>query len=646
MMQIKELILFSRTGERRTIDFNLNSLNIITGKSDRGKTAIIPIVRYCLGSSECNVPEGVIRDLVGWYGVKLQFENYQMLLMRQAPAINKNSNKRVFLSHGNTVETPETEPSNSNTTIDVAVKEIERRMGFGAYIHTPPVGQTRDPLRPTLKHTMGYCFQRQTEIATNEVLFHGHSDNWVLQAAKDTLPYFLGACLEDQLDKEHQLRREKRELRKLERELGEIQEIQGEGVSRGVSLISECIGSGIFSSETTIPESLDEIVNMLTPISSWETPDNEMPVEDSTRFNKLLSQSDELNLRLRDINDEIKTADVYNNEVRSFANASNVHKERLDAIDLYSESGDISNCCPLCNNSISESIPTIENIRQSISNVSTNISNVTREEPRIGEYISEKKDERDKIVKSIQLTAQEIDGCIKQSKEAKNIRSQQVRQGIVVGKVQLWLDSTTNVDKTSTLQTDIDNLVSSIDSLQDELDEDSLNERTESIQNILNSKVTDMISSHLKPEHYEHPTRIDIRKLTVVADRAERPFPLNNMGGADNWLKYHLAAIFTMQSYFVSNSRPVPQFLILDQPSQVYFSNHTRIDSKSESDQIVDGERACIEEVYRFILNQVNQIGGLQLIVLDHAQFDDIDEFTPLEQWWEEDGLIPNDWIT
>ena len=46
-------------------------MNIITGSSKSGKSALVPIVDYCLGAGTCAVAHGAIRSTVTWYGLRL-----------------------------------------------------------------------------------------------------------------------------------------------------------------------------------------------------------------------------------------------------------------------------------------------------------------------------------------------------------------------------------------------------------------------------------------------------------------------------------------------------------------------------------------------------------------------------------------------
>lgn len=64
--QILDIVLFGPQERRRVLSLHPGAVNIITGASKTGKSAIIEIIDYCLGSSACGVPEGVIRRTVEW----------------------------------------------------------------------------------------------------------------------------------------------------------------------------------------------------------------------------------------------------------------------------------------------------------------------------------------------------------------------------------------------------------------------------------------------------------------------------------------------------------------------------------------------------------------------------------------------------
>ena len=74
-MQISKLILYGVNGQMRIVHFELGRMNIITGDSKTGKSAIGDIIDYCLGSSKCSIPDGVIRETVAWFALIIDFED-------------------------------------------------------------------------------------------------------------------------------------------------------------------------------------------------------------------------------------------------------------------------------------------------------------------------------------------------------------------------------------------------------------------------------------------------------------------------------------------------------------------------------------------------------------------------------------------
>jgi hypothetical protein len=99
-LQIRKIILYSKQGAIRELPFELGRLNIITGASKTGKSAIVDIVDYCTGRGECLVPDGKIRENVAWYAVLFQLGEGQIFVARRNPALGDKTNPDVNLLRG------------------------------------------------------------------------------------------------------------------------------------------------------------------------------------------------------------------------------------------------------------------------------------------------------------------------------------------------------------------------------------------------------------------------------------------------------------------------------------------------------------------------------------------------------------------
>ena len=104
-MQLLGIYIYGRNGKRRDILLRPGNLNIISGASKTGKSALIDIVEYCLGAGECRVPPGTIRDAAVWYGILLQLTEGQLFIARADPG-EKRSSTEIYYELATTVEIP------------------------------------------------------------------------------------------------------------------------------------------------------------------------------------------------------------------------------------------------------------------------------------------------------------------------------------------------------------------------------------------------------------------------------------------------------------------------------------------------------------------------------------------------------------
>src|SRR3954465_5258355 len=115
--QILKLILWSKAGHSpRVAEFPPGMGNVISGASKTGKSAVIPIIDYCLASGKCGIPVGTIRDACSWFGVIIETIEGQVLLARREPGEARQTGDMYFIE-GPTVEVPNQAPE-KNTTAD------------------------------------------------------------------------------------------------------------------------------------------------------------------------------------------------------------------------------------------------------------------------------------------------------------------------------------------------------------------------------------------------------------------------------------------------------------------------------------------------------------------------------------------------
>ena len=74
LISIRSATYTSYDGRRRDLAFHLNGLNVITGRSSTGKSALSEIIEYCNGALDLQHPgrhQSGIR--VSWFAVIYQF---------------------------------------------------------------------------------------------------------------------------------------------------------------------------------------------------------------------------------------------------------------------------------------------------------------------------------------------------------------------------------------------------------------------------------------------------------------------------------------------------------------------------------------------------------------------------------------------
>lgn len=636
-MQIRELVLYGYNGKVRHLPFALGQVNIITGRSKSGKSVVGDIIDYCLGGDSCNIADGVVRDNVAWYGLLLQFEHERVFVARKNPDKGQQTTGVCYIDIGEKIEAPDNCDFSSNTNVSGIEESLTRRIGISENLNTPPEGQSRLPLAANIRHALYYCFQGQDEIAAKNFLFHHQSDDFITQAIKDTIPYFLGAISEEALTLENERSILKRKLTLEKRKLEENRNLMGGGSERAISLIGEARQAGLIDASTQIDyKNYREMYSVLQTAMNW-SPSMIGSNSGMDRLTFLQSKLQEIRDEFDEIGISLDNARKFVGETAGYSGEAQHQKMRLESIGLFEQLTFNPGKCPLCSGTLEQPLPSVEMIKASIVNLDKSIANVTREQPKLRAFISDLECEREKKQEEIKALEAEIDGLYQQESERARLRDINARRGKVVGRISLWVESVENDTESEKQEQVVKRIEGRIKEIDDILDRDSVEERKQSALSRIQEDMTKWAKA-LQLEHSDNPYRLDLNKVTVVVDKPERPVPLKQLGSGSNWVGVHLIAYFALQRFFVNANRPVPRFLFLDQPSQVYFPSE--LDEKQ-----IDWNEVNI--MYQFIIDRTIELNGkLQVIVVDHADLKE-DSFRQFicENWWPIDkNLVPSDW--
>ncbi len=93
---ISKLIIWFKNGTSRELEFLPNKVNIITGRSHTGKTAITEIIDYCFFASSSKISESTINENAAWYSLVVKHNSEQFTFARRAPKVSKVSEDYYF----------------------------------------------------------------------------------------------------------------------------------------------------------------------------------------------------------------------------------------------------------------------------------------------------------------------------------------------------------------------------------------------------------------------------------------------------------------------------------------------------------------------------------------------------------------------
>lgn len=645
-MKIRSIHIYSHDGHRRDLRFKVDGLNVITGRSSTGKSALSDIIEYCMGRSSFNVPEGIIRDKVAWFAVVYQFEKEQVLVAKPTPPDGGASCSMAMLRRGVQLQAPEFKDLVVNTDDDSIVELLSRLLGIPENRTEVALEHSRDSYDANVKHTLYYLFQKQGLVANKDQLFYRQNEQFQPQAIRDTLPILLGVSSHDRYEMESKLRMAQRDLRISSKKLEQARDAVDTSHEQAIGLYSEAKTVGIIGSADENPHA-DGIIDALRLTLSWnpETP----PDDDGSRVSLLEEELVRLRQDRRDTQARIDAARQFAKRAGGYENEAAEQIDRLASIKaLPKGSGTGEWQWPFSERNLALESPVATVLLKELESLDKELRIATGQRPKLEAYLAELRGKADGIAGDIKQKETELSAAISANEVIAQMGTRNNAAARVVGRISLFLETLLPNEDLAKLEAENRRLNNKVKQLEEEIGADESNERLTSILSSISAQVSRYIQ-RFNAEFAPYPARLNLPQLTIIFDRPERPVPMARTGGGENHLAYHLSALLALHLFAAQNSRPIPRFLLIDQPTQVYFpSEQVYKDAdgsvqRTEADADLDAVRRLFELLLKFTQEDVP---GFQLIVTEHANLREewFQEALIEQPWTKPPALVPEEW--
>ena len=637
---IKKIALFSKDGEMREVRLD-DGLNIITGDSKTGKSALIEIVDYCLFSSRSTIPVGKITDFTDLFCIIIKIPSKYLVIARPHWK-SKNHSKAYFSFEVNddflSSFSFEYFSSKSLKAIKSDVQlEVEQHLGLA--VLDPRESNYGTARKVTMRSFVSLLFQHQNLIANKHSLFYRFDDEQRKKQTIEQMPILLGWVNSEYTDLKRQLEAKEQELKK-ESRLQESMKLKTteliEKLRRPIEQYYNAIGY-ILEDTLSFLELKRRAKNLPEVPKTAE--------EDSDIKNQIVSlkkKRSEYSNELSEVNSLIEQINDNNSEVYSYSNMLS----RIVLTNDFSESKDNIEC-PVCHHKVSEVEQTIKTIKTSRENLISELKNMGKYQHDSSKHINQLIEKRDLCKKNIKLVSAEIINLEKVTQSV--IKEQSLRETLIFlrGRIEVTLEQILDAPTLAQSPIDIQELKIEIDQLKDKLKGYDLKAKIESANTFINNRMTE-ISRKLdfEKELQLGEMRFDLTTFNFYYLYKGQPIRLSEMGSGANWLACHLSLFLSLLHLICKEKEScIPSFLFIDQPSQVYFPKVTKVISNDT--QVVDDEEDYdenikqVKNIFNVILEEIliikEQYGfAPQIVVMEHA--DEKDFYQYVKKRWANNG--------
>lgn len=651
--QIAAIVLWPRKEGQspRVLPLATGAINIISGASKTGKSAIIPIVDYCLGSDRCAIPVDTIRDACCWFGVIIDIGGSQILFARREPGEQKSTGD-MYLIEGPQVEVPQDAPT-KNTTVDAVKARLDELCGLSR-LDMDPDATSGFRSRPSFRDLMAFTFQPQNIVANPDVLFFKADTYEHREKLKAIFPYVLKAVTPEILVAMHELEEVRRALQRKERELFSLQQVSERWLAELRSLVVRARELGLINQP--VPADADRSLMLDLLVGAAATTQPEVPTllgidEAMAELANLQNEESSIDSTLRELRRRFSEMTKLRDTAAQVRDSLKVQRDRIGISD-WLVTLDHQTQCPLCASTNRPETTSLEELVVALRKLEGEVKKVGAAPAAFDRELA-------KVRSDMELNLEKMKG-IAIRKGAVERRSSAVQEANYrsrdVSRFLGGIDRILDVQKSLGHDGELNNEVANLRTKQSELEKKISRPGIESRRRRALERVSNF-AGRLLPlmdsERPDDPIELSVTDLTIKVKSSSREDYLWEIGSGANWLAYHVSVSLALQQLFIADApSPVPGFLVYDQPSQVYFPRRLARTQEGEDEdpQLGDEDIEAVRKIFETVASVISTSKGeLQVLILDHAPpevWDGVEGINLVEEWRDGRKLVPLEWLS
>lgn len=641
---IKAIMIFNESGELRKVPMK-PGVNIVTGESKTGKSALVEIMDYCLCSSRSTIPKGKITDFAYLYVLPMLINEHTYVIARYKW---QNGGKMYVVRE-------EADFSADNITLeyfadkpqlDVKNAKYKIEAALGLNVSNIVEDGEKQGKKASLRNMVSYLFQHQNLIASKFALFYRFTDYYKRKDIIEQFPVFAGMIGQEYYSDLIELGNLKKQLNK-KIKMNSVHEKSSSYVKEHLQPLIQDYYALLeipFQENMTI----QGILRLASNLPEFD--DSKLFSENSIteRYHYLNRQLDELRDKERDILLQINNLDDVNKSGTEFTQMLEELKEQTDIAGI----SDVQYVCPICGNKCDEILQDDIDLSEASSWLNSELEITSKYTNDFSEDIRKLKERHEEIEENIKSVWQQIKNIEQKYIKSKSLVSKREKVNYAKATIALYVDMMDsglfeNVDE------DIEDLKNKISLLNEKIKGFDLETKKYKAQTFLSDNMN-RLSLTLDFEGEYRPLNLNFGLVDETFDiyhhqKKNEKIYLYEMGSGANWISCHIALFLSFLRYFATQEHsPMLLTMFFDQPSQVYFPQGTI--GKDDKKELSDADIKAVNQIYKTIFDEINDIGRItgnppQILIVDHVDGNDLEikeEFLSYvrKDWRNRDGLI------